>query len=90
MNAELFPQKIGLAAHEQEKDKDLQLKAATNKNYKNNSQEVIMDTSIVKRYVPPCLRSDTLNWYHQYMQHPSATRMYKTISQTVYWPGLEA
>ena len=53
-----------------------------------------MDTPIIthegKIYVPPCLRSDTLNWYHQYMQHPGATRMYKTISQTVYWPGLEA
>ena len=88
---EPFPLEIGLVAREQEKDKDLQLKAATNKKYK---KEVIMDTSIIthegKIYVPPCLRSDTLNWYHQYMQHPGATRMYKTIGQTVYWPGLEA
>ena len=81
---EPFPLEMGSVAREQEKDKDLQLKAATNKKYK---KEVVMDTSIIthegKIYVPPCLRSDTLNWYHQYMQHPGATRMYKTISQTV-------
>ena len=70
-------------------DKDLQLKAATNKNYKNKSQEVIMDTSIVKIYVPPCLTSDTLNWYHQYMKHLGAIRMHKTIRTTVYWSSLK-
>ena len=51
-----------------------------------------MDVSLItyddKIYVPPCLTSDTLNWYHQYLQHPGVTRLYRTISQTVYWPGL--
>ena len=41
-------------------------------------------------YIPPCLTANTLNWYHHYLQHPGATRMYRTLSQTVYWPGLRA
>ena len=57
-----------LVAREQEKDKELQLKAENNVEYKT---EVIMDVSLTKYegkiYVPPCLTSDTLNWYHQYL-----------------------
>ena len=90
-NDEPFPLDLDNIKHMQEQDKDLQLRLATNKKYR---KEVIMDVSLItyegKIYVPPCLTSDTLNWYHQYLQHPGATRLYRTISQTVYWPGLKA
>ena len=40
-------------------------------------------------HLPLHLRDDVLNWYHHYLQHPGESRMYKTISQTIYWPGLK-
>ena len=40
--------------------------------------------------IPPFLTNDTLNCYRHYLQHPGATRLYGTISQTVYCPGLRA
>ena len=65
---EQFPLDLQNIKHMQEQDKDLQPRVATNKKYK---EEVIMDVSLItyegKIYVPPCLTSDTLNWYHHYL-----------------------
>ena len=62
---EPFPLDLDNIKHMQEQEKDLQLRLATNKKYK---KEVIMDVSSItyegRIYVPPCLTSDTLNWYH--------------------------
>ena len=86
---EPFPLDLELVAQEQGKDKEIQNKIKSDKNYK---KEVIMDVPLItykgRIYIPPCLTRDTLNWYHQYLQHPRAVRMYRTNSQTVYWPGL--
>ena len=43
-----------------------------------------------KIYVPKSLQSMTLNWFHHYLQHPGATRMEKTIRQSLYWPSMSA
>lgn len=54
--------------------------------------EVVQDVKLIsherKVYIQPHLRDDVLNWYHHYLQHPVEIRMYKPMSQTIYWPGL--
>jgi hypothetical protein len=43
-----------------------------------------------KIYIPQSLRQQQrlLSWYHEYLLHPGQTRIEKTISNTMTWPGL--
>ena len=41
-----------------------------------------------KIYVPPSLRNSTINWYHHFLCHPGADRLYKTINRVAYWKGM--
>ena len=63
---EPFPLELELVAREQEKDKDMLRRASKDKNdYKKKViNDVLLMTYQGKVYVPPCLRADTLNWYH--------------------------
>lgn len=35
------------------------------------------------------LQKSILKWFYEFLQHPGQQRMYKTISTTMYWPGLK-
>ena len=80
-----------MVAREQKKDKVLVAKRK--RDGQKIKKEVVQDVELIthegKVYIPPRLRDDVLNWYHHYLQHPGESRMYKTISQTIYWPGLK-
>ena len=80
-----------MVAREQKKDKVLVAKSK--RDGQKFKKEVVQDVELIahegKVYIPPHLRDDVLNWYHHYLQHPGESRMYKTISQTIYWPGLK-
>ena len=41
-------------------------------------------------YIPQELRRQVLSWYHHYLCHPGATRMYKTIGATMYCESMES
>ena len=91
VDEEPFPLDLENVAHEQQKDKGLHAKCKKDKQkYKTEvRQDVKLITYEGRVYIPPCLRDNVLNWYHHYLQHPGANRMYNTIKQTVYWPGLQ-
>ena len=78
---EPFPLDLKQVAHEQNGDKQLQgivkgiprhLKAEMNLNVIN---DVEVQTYNNRFYIPISLREKVLNWYHHYLQHPSASRM---------------
>ena len=77
--------------HEQQRDKGLHAKCKKDKQkYKTEvRQDVKLITYEGRVYIPPCLRDNVLNWYHHYLQHPGANRMYNTICQTLYWSSLQ-
>jgi hypothetical protein len=39
-------------------------------------------------YVPKALRERTIIWYHAYLCHPGADRLYNTLKQVCYWKGM--
>ena len=91
---EPFPLDLERVAHEQNGDKQQQgvvkgiprhLKAEMKTKVINN---VEVQTDNNKIYIPISLREKVLNWYHHYLQHPSATRMAKTLGLVVYWPNM--
>ena len=86
VDEEPFPLDLENVAHEQQKDKGLHAKCKKDKQkYKTEvRQDVKLITYKGRVYIPPCLRDNVLNWYHHYLQHPGANRMYNTIKQTVY------
>ena len=54
--------------------------------------KMVHDTEILfhkgRIYVPKALRHEVLTWYHHFLCHPGATRLEKTIAQTMTWPKL--
>ncbi len=40
-------------------------------------------------YVPYCMRTKLLHWYHDCLQHPGVRRMQSTIKENLYWPGMD-
>jgi hypothetical protein len=38
--------------------------------------------------IPTVTRNPVIDWYHQYLCHPGATRTRATIRNTMTWPGL--
>jgi hypothetical protein len=41
-----------------------------------------------KIFIPTAIRNPVIDWYHQYICHPGATRTQATIQNTMTWPGL--
>jgi hypothetical protein len=39
-------------------------------------------------FIPTVIRNPVIDWYHQYLCHPGATRTEATILKTMMWPGL--
>ena len=84
-----FPLDLEVVAREQKKDKVLVAKSK--RDGQKIKKEVVQDVELIthegKVYIPRRLLDDVLNWYHHYLQHLGESRMYKTISQNIYWPG---
>ena len=63
------------------------------RNSKEFQYQILEGTEILmknnKIYVPKTLRGSVLDWYHYYLCHPGATRISKTIHQTMTWPWIE-
>jgi hypothetical protein len=38
--------------------------------------------------IPTVIRHPVIDWYHQYLYHPGATRTKATIRNNMMWPGL--
>ena len=63
---------------------------------KNIKLKVYDETDVLvyenKRLVIPNvkMRSDIINWYHHYLQHPGENRLEETIVSVMYWPGMRA
>ena len=51
-------------------------------------QNVLILFKNKKIYVPKKLRHNVLTWYHHFLCHPGATRLEKTLSSTMVWPGM--
>ena len=34
------------------------------------------------------MQSDSIQWYHHYLQHPGETRLELTLKRIMYWPGM--
>ena len=88
---ERFPMSPPLIATEQRKEKGFKqhlLKLHGNK----VTTKVVEDVQLLmvngKIAVPPSLTPRILEWYHDYLNHPGATRMHKTLEQLFWWPNM--
>ena len=89
---DVFPVHLQKIKEKQEKDRSLRKKIRQNP--KDYTKIVIENQKIVsfrnRIYIPQELRRQVLSWYHHYLCHPGATRMYKTIGATMYWESMES
>ena len=81
---------LEVVTREQKKDKVLL--ARSKRDGQKYENEVLQDVKLITHegnvYISLRLRYDVLKWYHYDLQHPGKIRIYKTISQTIYWPGM--
>jgi hypothetical protein len=75
----------------QNKDKSL-IKELTKSNHSYELTK-IESTAVLtlngKILIPIVIRNPVIDWYHQYLCHPGATRTEATIRNTMTWPGLK-
>ncbi len=89
---DVFPVQIQKIKEKQEKDRSL--RKEIRQNPKDYTKILIENQKIVsfrnRIYIPQELRRQVLSWYHHYLCHPGATRMYKTIGATMYCESMES
>ena len=54
----------------------------------NTIDNVELVTYEDKIYVPKSLHCKTLEWYHDYLNHPGGDRLYHTLQMVCYWKGM--
>jgi hypothetical protein len=85
-----FPIQIPYIAKMQNKDKSL-MKELTKSDHKYELTK-IERTAVLplngKIFIPAVIRNPVIDWYHQYLCHPGATRTEASIRNTMTWPGL--
>jgi len=90
LEKEVFPLKLSVIAHYQQRDPDLQelVGVDTNvspKTFRGGEQLLCYKNRI---FVPKVLRKHVVEWYHTYLLHPGETRTEETIAQHLYWPNI--
>jgi hypothetical protein len=84
-----FPLDTGIIAEYQQKDATLMRNIERHPAY---FSKTVHGTEVIlfhgKIYIPKPLRKQVLQWYHEMLQHPGATRTERTIRQHMTWPGL--
>jgi hypothetical protein len=85
-----FPMQIPFIAKMQNKDKSLmkQLKKSDHKYELTKIERTEVLTLNGKLFIPTLIRNPVIDWYHQYLCHPGATRTEAKIRNTMTWPGL--
>jgi hypothetical protein len=80
-----FPVQIPFIAKMQNKDKSLmkQLKKRDHKYELTKIERTAVLTLNGSIYIPTVIRNPVIDWYHQYLCHPSATRTKATIRNTM-------
>ena len=85
---EAFPLDPGLIAKYQEGDKECK-KYISDKKFKFKFRQLeghrVLSTEEGRLVVPRKLQERILAWYHLYLRHPGATRMYKTMEIGFWW-----
>jgi hypothetical protein len=85
-----FPMQIPYITKMQDKDKSL-MKELTKSDHKYKITK-IERTSVLtlngKIFKPKAIGNPVIDWYHQYLCHPGATRTELTIRNTMTWPRL--
>jgi hypothetical protein len=85
-----FPMQIPYIAKMQNKDKSLmkELMKSDHKYELTKIEPTAVLTLNDKIFTPTAIRNPVIDWYHQYLCHPGATRTEATIRNTMTWPGL--
>jgi hypothetical protein len=85
-----FPMQIPYIAKMQDKDKSLmkELMKSDHKYELTKIERTAVLTLNGKVFILTDIRNPVIDWYHQYLCHPGATRTKATIRNTVTWPGL--
>jgi hypothetical protein len=85
-----FPMQIPYIVKMQNKDKSLmeELKKSDHKYELTKIELTAVLTLNGKICLPTVIRNSIIDWYHQYLCHPGATRTKQTIRNTMTWPGL--
>jgi transposase InsO family protein len=56
--------------------------------YKYTMEGVELYTHTGRVVVPRTLQTRIVDWYHEYLGHPGATRLLATMNQTLWWPSM--
>jgi hypothetical protein len=85
-----FPMQIPYIAKIQDKDKSLmkKLMKSDHKYELNKKERTAVLTLNGKIFISRAIINPVIDWYHQYLCHPGATRTKATIRNTTTWPGL--
>jgi hypothetical protein len=85
-----FPMQIPYIAKMQNKVKSLmkELQKRDHKYELTKIERTAVLTLSGKIFIPTVIRNPVIDWYHQYLCHPGATRTEATIRDTMTWPGL--
>ena len=97
---EIYPVTIGQIAEAQRQDD--KLKRLFEKRDKKNFPRVrktLLEEEVVLCYrkeendsprmvIPESLQKPIITWFHHYLQHPGAERLYETLAATMYWRGM--
>ena len=90
LESDVFPLKLSVIAHYQQRDDDLQKLVGVDTNvyrktFRGGEQLLCYKNRI---FVPKALRKHVVEWYHTYLLHPGETRTEETIAQHLYWPNI--
>jgi hypothetical protein len=80
---------IPFTAKMQNKEKSL-MKELTKSDHKYELTKIERTAVLTlngKLYIPTVIRNPVIDWYHQYLCHPGATRTDATIRNTMTWQG---
>jgi hypothetical protein len=85
-----FPMQIPYIEKMQNKEKSLmkELMKSDHKYELTKIEPTAVLTLNGKIFITTAIRNPVIDWYHQYLCHPEATRTEATIRNTMTWPGL--
>jgi hypothetical protein len=85
-----FPMQIPYIAKMQDKDKSI-MKELMKSDHKYKLTKIECTSVLTVNcniFILMAVRNPVIDWYHQYLCHPGATRTEATIQNTMTWPGL--
>jgi hypothetical protein len=84
----IYPLTITEIAEAQTEDADLKALAKADKYEKQLVEDKLVYCKDCKLVIPKTLQRRTVQWYHDYLQHPGSTQLEETLRGSMYWKGM--